>query len=63
MTAGELPGFARGCRWTERLDGELRSMIEASYPGAVSLEDLADVTFVEAAEEAVKRMRTCLGFE
>lgn len=63
VTAGELSGFARGCRWTERLDGELRSTIEASYPAAVSLQDLADVAFVEAAEEAVKRIRTCLGFE
>lgn len=63
VTAGELSGFAPGLRWRERLDGELRSTIESSYPSEVRLDDLADAGFVDAAERAVKRVRATLGFD
>ena len=60
MNAAAAANLDARMLWSEKLDGQLRSLIEQHYPPRVTLAELTDLEFIRQAEHTTQRLRDLL---
>ncbi len=57
VSEDQLPQLPPSMLWSEQLDTSLRQLIQQHYPTHVTIDDLADESFVHSAEETTRLVR------
>lgn len=60
VPADQIEAFNPAMKWTEKLDREIREVIERDYPTSITLNDLSRIDLVRELEAAGERVRAML---